>query len=101
MTGDNTNGFGPETFYVYNGLSVGDDDVLGEYTANVFFGFAQTDTRWTLTARVDGEVVWTEGGKILGSYSSDRRLSTSSSTTTRSRSELFTVSLDSYESVNC
>lgn len=90
---------------MHNGLSVEDDDVLGEYTARVFFGYAQTDTRWTLTARINGEVKWVEEGDFGGSYSADylpqsRRLDTTTSSTP-SQSDAFTVTLGPYDSVDC
>lgn len=107
MTGDdNTDGYGPDTFYVYNGLSVEGDDVLGEYTASVVFGYAQADTRWILTARIKGEVKWVEEGHFGASYSAEyllgsRRLDTATTSSTPSQSDAFAVALESYDGVDC
>lgn len=60
LDNDNTSGFGPETYMVYNGLNIEDDTVLGDYIARVSRFSSETDTAWTLTTRIHGEIVWVE-----------------------------------------
>ena len=65
MSMDDLDGFGPEIYKLYNGLSVDQHDVLGEYRARIWFGSGDSTT-WTLTARVAGEVAWVETGVLPG-----------------------------------
>lgn len=50
---------GSETYLTLNGLSVADDAVLGDYE---IWGTARWGTKWTLTARSGGELLWIAGG---------------------------------------
>lgn len=54
-----------ETYGVYSGQT--GDGMLGEYTAVVRGQISVNAAKWTLIARVDGEVVWI----IPGSFTSD------------------------------
>ena len=60
---DDLDGFGPEIYRLYNGLSVDEQNVVGEYRAMIW-GDSGVSTTWTLTARVAGEVVWVETGVL-------------------------------------
>ena len=50
---------GSESYLTLNGLNVADDAVLGDY---VIWGAANVGTKWTITARSGGELLWIEGG---------------------------------------
>lgn len=65
MVADGRGGtFGPEnpsteTYLTLNGLNVADDAVLGDYE---IWGTASEGTKWTITARSGGELLWIAGG---------------------------------------
>ncbi|CAM9558793.1 unnamed protein product, partial [Ectocarpus sp. 13 AM-2016] len=82
LDNDDTGGFGPENYILDSRLDPGISQVMGEYQTYVelFRGDAATET-WRLTARVSGEVVWTEEGDFTSSTTSDT----------------FTVSLTDYD----
>lgn len=61
MGDDVTDGFGPESYTLLRSSSVG-DAMLGDYTAFVRPFNTSTETEWTLTATINGEVVWIEEG---------------------------------------
>lgn len=61
MSEDVTDGFGPESYTLFADQSDG-DAVLGDYTAFVRPANTSFETEWTLTATVNGEVVWIEEG---------------------------------------
>lgn len=96
---------------MFNGLS--EDAVLGEYVIQVRLSSSYVKTTWTLTARINDDIIWVEQGDFEPDSSSPapisddssrrRRLSTTSSTVDDPRlgSEVFTVVLDSYTSVEC
>lgn len=109
LDNDNTDGFGPENYIVYNGLS--EDAALGEYTIQVRLASSFIETAWTLTASINDDIVWVEEGGFAASTSS---LSTTDDDSRRRRlssftfdddintaSEVFTVTLDSYASGEC
>ena len=48
-----------ETYLTLNGLSVADDAVLGDYE---IWGTAREGTKWTITARSGGDLLWIAGG---------------------------------------
>lgn len=48
-----------ESYLTLNGLSVCDDAVIGDYT---IWATASEGTKWTMTARSGGELLWTKGG---------------------------------------
>ena len=50
-------GLGPETYRLYNGLSVDENSVLGAYRVRIFEEFIEVATPFTLTFRVAGEIV--------------------------------------------
>lgn len=60
MSNDQLSGPGSETFILLNGLSVADDNVLGDYEAFVTNGGEATE--WLLTASLGGVVVWAQTG---------------------------------------
>lgn len=70
VSDDNTDGHGSETFVLLNGLSVDDDDVLGDYQAYVTNG--EEGVQWILTARSGGELLWVEYGEVTDAYESDK-----------------------------
>lgn len=110
LDNDNTDGFGPENYVVYNGLS--EEAALGEYSIQVRLASSFIDTTWTLTASINDDIVWVEEGDFAASTSSSRttdddlrrRRLTSSFTfddDINISSEVFTVTLDSYTSGEC
>lgn len=62
MSNDKLDGPGSETFILLNGLTVADDNVLGDYKAWVTNG--QDGSEWLLTARSGGELLWVVGGVV-------------------------------------
>lgn len=79
---DDITGTGPETYVVYSGQS--GDAMLGDYTAFVRPSSTMvrdnertlgSDTVWTLTARVNGEVLWIKEGFYAGGTSSSNSFS--------------------------
>lgn len=52
-----------ETYAMYNGQT--GDAMLGEYTVHVRQQYSMA-ADWTVTATVDGEVVWTKHGSFTG-----------------------------------
>lgn len=60
---DDTSGFGPETYFVRSGLSVGEDDVIGEYVAYVDLWNGNPPLSWRLTASLHGKLFWVEEGE--------------------------------------
>lgn len=95
LDNDNAEGFGPENYIVYSGLDVAEDAVLGEYAVQVYRPFVSTDTNWTLTTRVNGEVVWIETGRFGDGISDD------SSSPYDYRTDLFYFSLTEYDAGDC
>lgn len=53
---------GSETYLLLNGLSVGDDAVLGDY--EVWADKGREGAKWTMTARSGGELLWITGGEF-------------------------------------
>lgn len=82
LDNDDTFGFGPENYIIDSGLDPVASQVLGEYQTwvDLFRGDQATET-WRLTARVSGQVAWTEEGDFTSSTVSDT----------------FTVSLTEYD----
>lgn len=110
LDNDDTEGFGPENYIMFNGLS--EDAAIGEYIVQVRLSSSYVETTWTLTARINDDIVWVEEGDFApdsfpastrDDSSRRRRLSTTSSTIDNPRiaSEVFTVTLGSYTSVDC
>lgn len=98
MTNDNEDGSGPLTYIMCSG----DEPAIGEYLANIWVGCAETDTAWTLTARVNGEVEGVEEGvysaKVVdGAYQDTFVISDA----TTSLTDLFTVTVDSIVDTEC
>lgn len=96
QTTTHTYGFGPETYLLFGG----DESAIGEYSAQIWTPSAETDTAWTLTARVNGEVAWVEEGlyfPVAFSYGSPYDLSDSSDSLT----DVFTVTVDSISDSEC
>lgn len=102
LDNDNTYGYGPENYVVYSGLDSAKDAVLGEYSAKVFFGYAEKDTKWTLTARVDNNVVWVKEGEMESTYNEGESNSFDDDfDPSKFESEVFTIVLDSYANLEC
>lgn len=62
--GDEHDGYGEdfpgyESYVTLNGLNVGSDAVLGDYH---IWGTGREGTKWTITARSGGELLWVAGG---------------------------------------
>lgn len=62
VSNDKRNGPGSETFILLNGLSVTEDEVLGDYEAWVTNG--EEGTEWLLTALSGGELMWSREGVV-------------------------------------
>lgn len=108
-----------EEYVLFSGLS--GDAMRGEYRTFARSGYYAGTTAWTLTATIDGVVVWVEEGVLShdtdDSFHTDddgassRRLFTDDSTTTTTSSyynpdyqpqtETFTVNLGSYDPAGC
>lgn len=71
---DDLDGPGSETFILLNGLSVENDEVLGEYTAWV--SNCEEGVRWVLTARSGSELLWAREGEVTSAYDSDKYTAT-------------------------
>lgn len=80
-----------EEYVVFSGLS--GDAMLGEYSVFVRRDTAPSATSWTLTATIDGAVVWVEEGVFEGSTSDTDFL--------YPVSDVFTIALDSYNAAGC
>lgn len=96
-TNDNTDGFGPETYVVYGG----DESAVGDYTAQVWTGHAESDTTWTLTATVNGEVAWVEEGLFSPVVYSDDYSYNFNDGSSSSLTDIFTVTVDSVDESEC
>ena len=104
-----------EEYVLFSGLS--GDAMLGEYRIFARSGYSLTTIEWTLTATINGVVLWVEEGVLV--YDSDdsftddgtgsRRLFTTDddssytfySSTYLPQTDTFTVTLDSYDPVGC
>ena len=92
--------------------------MLGEYRIFARSGYSLTTIEWTLTATINGVVLWVEEGVLVydsdDSFSTDdgtgsRRLFTTDddssytfySSTYLPQTDTFTVTLDSYDPVGC
>ena len=72
-----------ETYLTLNGLSVADDAVLGDYE---IWGTAREGTKWTITARSGGELLWIAGG-VFSEFQEE--------------TETFTATVTSYAESDC
>ena len=105
-----------EEYVLFSGLS--GDAMLGEYRIFARSGYSLTTIEWTLTATINGVVLWVEEGVLVydsdDSFSTDdgtgsRRLFTTDddssytfySSTYLPQTDTFTVTLDSYDPVGC
>lgn len=98
MTNDNEDGSGPLTYIMYSG----NESAIGEYLANIWVGYAETDTAWTLKGRVNGEVEGVEEGmysaKVVdGAYVDTFVISDANTSLT----DLFFVTVDSIADAEC
>ena len=74
---------GSESYLTLNGLNVVDDAVLGDY---VIWGTAYWGTKWTITARSGGELLWIAGG-VFSEFQEE--------------TETFTATVTSYAESDC
>ena len=74
---------GSESYLTLNGLNVADDAVLGDY---VIWGTADGGTKWTITARSGGELLWIAGG-VFSEFQEE--------------TETFTATVTSYAESDC
>lgn len=86
--------FGPDVYVLSSGLNVDEHAVLGDYVAQADLYYAHNgDAAWTMTARINDEIQWVEEGVFEGmSYNYGGG---------GGSSDLFTVTLASYEPVAC
>lgn len=64
LSNDRLDGPGSDTFILLNGLSVTDDDVLGDYEAWVTKFNTGVSAEWLMTAHSGGELIWAVTGVV-------------------------------------
>jgi len=70
---DDVRGPGTETFTLLNGLSVANDNVLGDYTAWVSLGNGDDGTEYLVTARSGGKLMWAVAGMAVDNTDENAR----------------------------
>lgn len=88
---DRVGGGASPDIVVYNGLTTGVDALLGSYGVRAVYTESRTGVAWTLTAFINGEIVWVEEG-VFEALSYWLAVS---------ESDLFTVTLDSADLLSC
>lgn len=77
----------------------GDESAIGEYMARVIILASDEDATWTLTACVNGEVMWVEEGEYFTSGDFSHSFGSSDSSTVVT--DRFPVTLDSIAGSDC